>query len=167
MPLTIAKAMLPNMTDEIFNMWLAPEITNNDWPFEYFSTPVEGTDWEKSIGANLSIQKLAAMKWSLSRTHIGKLKLYSSSDTAIDVMLKNFTGPNGTLAKGLLRKSRDRLLFQINHIKRTGKISAPIVAISNGEGFKVLDRYHRLCASFIVDIPEMPAGIWSAKLPHI
>jgi hypothetical protein len=43
-----AKTMLPNIPDEVFDLFLSPLITNNiGWPFQSLADALYGTDWQR------------------------------------------------------------------------------------------------------------------------
>jgi hypothetical protein len=160
-----AKSMLPRMPEEVFRLWLESPIKSNGWPFSSIDAPIS-EKWKLIIGDNLSLRMLSSMTWSLTKAPFSKFLLNSSTKATLNIMLSSFIDDNGTLAEGLFPDSRNRFMYHVNSIKKTGTVCAPVVAttpLKGNRGYNVVDGYHRLCAISLFNDDDFVVDLWLAE----
>lgn len=152
--------MLENVPAEIFDIWLDDFILRLGWPFMSVTDPVAGTGWAEVFGGSLSLADFASCSWSKLQIPFGEIALDQASERTIDLMLASFVGTGNTLRAGFFPDSRERFIFQLNHMKKTGSLIAPIVLTSSHAGRKCCDGYHRLCALAVLENKTFPVDCW-------
>lgn len=144
-PLKITKAMLPNLPDEIFEMFVEPL---SDCPPNKFDNHPKGR-WFCHFGG-LSIEEFSNLKWQRSILFIKRDDFHKDSLNDIMILLKKCS-----------ERSREHLLQLKQSIENTGKLPEPIVCIKTSEGFRVLDGIHRLAAVLSLNIcNSIPLDAW-------
>ena len=141
-----AKAMLPNMPDEVFDTWLLPIIRgHNSWPYSNILSPHPSQRWHQYFGL-LTLCDISNLLWDrISLTFdMGCLDQLSNAtiNTLIEKHIYNFDTTGGFN----VRDSKKRFFGFVEFIKRTGNIPAPIIGINTDNGLRILDGNHRLSA---------------------
>jgi len=160
MSLHSARAMLENVPVEIFDIWLDDFILRLGWPFMSVTDPVTGTGWEEVFGGSLSLETFANLSWNRLQIPFSEIALDQASELTLDLMLASLVGDGKTLGAGFFPRSRERFIFQLNHMKKTGSLLAPIVLTASHTGRKCCDGYHRLCALAVLENENFPVDCW-------
>ncbi len=152
--------MLPNMPDEVFEMFIVPL---NEHPASIFDDKPEGR-WFYHFGG-LSIEEFSELRWKRATLFFNKDRFHPLSCQDIDTLLEFCELPansnRNTLYQGYSPSSREHLARLNLSILNTGKLNAPIVCIKTRNGYRVLDGCHRLAAAFSLDIRDsIPLDAW-------
>jgi hypothetical protein len=158
-PHKITRDMLPNLPDEIYEMFIVPQ---NDAPLNIFDTQPEGR-WFYHFGG-LDIEEFNKLGWRRAELSFDKdifhPDTYGDIDGLIDHLKK---GSTSSKISPHPADSRERVIWQRNIIKKTGSLFAPIVCILTTEGLKVLDGTHRIVAALSLstdDSGTIPLDAW-------
>lgn len=154
-PIKLSRDMLPNLPDEIYEMFVVPQ---NDAPLNIFDSQPQGR-WFFHFGG-LSIEEFGQLGWRRAELLFSATVFEPYTYGDIDRLIKHLKGV--ALSPGIPADSRERVVWQRNVIKKTGRIFAPIVCIHTVEGLKILDGAHRVVAllSLSSDGPEIPIDAW-------
>jgi len=160
MPTKITKNMLPNLPDEIFEMFIVPQ---NEASLNVFDSQPGGR-WFYHLG-NLSIEQFSQLRWRKSELFFNKDIFHPLSVGDINGLIEHCT-PGNTFHERAFgnwypKDSGTRLAWHKDFIINAGKLCAPIVCIKTNEGFRVLDGTHRLAAAFLIEKHDLiPLDSW-------
>lgn len=147
--------MLPNLPDEIYETFVVPQ---NDAPLNAFDDHPLGR-WFVHFGG-LSINEFDKLRWRRTEFLFSATVFEPGTYSDIDRLIKHLKGV--ALSPRIPTNSRERVIWQRNVIKKTGRLFAPIVCMRTIKGLKVLDGSHRIVAALFlsVDGPEIPLDAW-------
>lgn len=114
--------------------------------------------WAAHLGY-MPFDQFAALSWKYEELTIKADILNKPSRIVIEGLIRNHIFNERTEIEIYVANSRERFLWHLSEIKRTGTICAPIVAVPTTQGFHILDGSHRLAAFFCVyanDVPPIP-----------
>jgi len=154
-----AKAMLPNIPDEIFDIWLSALIEEISWPFKQLTDPTIGTSWELHLG-ELTPGDFAKLVWNKDVLTMDTCVLEQFSKMALQTFISKSSKKDGTIGNGYLKNSESRIRSHISCIERTERLFAPIILIKTLAGFCMLDGYHRMTAVHLSQKPDIKIDAW-------
>lgn len=162
----ITKEMLPNLPDEIFNMFIAQINATELSPFD--SEP--GGRWFYHLG-NLSVEAFNQLRWIRTVITFKEALFHPNSREEVDALIHYCELEGKAIARALYpwhpADSPSRLKGIKKIIINTGRLPAPIVAIRTGDGLRVLDGCHRLSAAVSCPNPdEIPLDAWIGEFPE-
>ncbi|MCF8083175.1 MAG: hypothetical protein K9M96_08775 [Deltaproteobacteria bacterium] len=160
-----AKKMLPNIPDEVFDIWLSELIKRDGWPFESTTDSLVGTPWIKHLGG-LPLEILANFIWNRKLFTFNTLPLKQFNRLVIKRMFSESIDKFGALTNGPFINSKERLLFHIDKITRTGRFWAPIILATAGGDLDILDGFHRIVALLILKKEDIEIDAWVAYHPQ-
>jgi len=156
-----AKAMLPYVPDEVFNMFLAPLIETDGWPSDT-SMPLE-QPWSLWLGTHF-LNEFINLRWKRDTLLINENVLHPNSQGDINALISAVFYNSWTPAGYDLAKAKMRVHSQIEIIRRTGHLCAPIVITHTPAGFRVLDGHHRMAAHYTLRLhTTIPVPAWIGK----
>lgn len=148
--------MLPNLPDELFNMFIAP--LNNGTRNVHDSQP-EGR-WHYHFGG-LSIKEFSDLGWEIKVIFLNKNLLHPDSYRDINGLVSYCASDNKALFPWYPQNSPERLVWHKEFVLKTGHLCAPIVGIKTGGTIRILDGTHRLSALFSLGVQYCtPVDIW-------
>ena len=167
MPIKQAKAMLPNIPDEVFDGFLSPLIDSFGWPFSSVSQILDGTEWCRILYP-LTLPELSALKWNRKLFTLESHSLYKGSVADLEHIIRNkvenIWAPIGRDST----PCRMSLLWHEADIMETGKFCSPITIAKTPTGWKILDGNHRVAALFTLDLVEkVQIDAWVGSPPVI
>jgi tellurite resistance-related uncharacterized protein len=141
-----AKAMLPNMPDEVFNTWLLPIIRHhNSWPYDNILSPHPTDQWRRYFGL-FTLHDFSECVWYRMRLTFDMGCLDPISDSVIQTLIEKHIKNRNTPGRLNVLNSKSRFLGFVEFIQRTRTIPAPIIGINTGNGLRILDGNHRIAA---------------------
>lgn len=147
----LTRDMLPNLPNEIFEMFIVPQ---NEAPLNIFDSQPEGR-WFYHFGG-LFLEEFNKLRWRRTELsfdeNIFHPDTYSDIAGLIDHIKKGSTFSEKSPYPA---DSRERVIWQRDIIKKTGRLFAPIVCIRTSGYLKLLDGSHRIVAA----ISSSPDGI--------
>lgn len=130
----MTKAMLPNLPDEIFDVFIAPQ---NKSPLNIFDSQPEGRWFYHFSG--LSTDEFSNIRWRRSTLPFNKDTFHPDSCCDIYSLIEycnlSSNSPKKVLFQGYPTDSRKRLARHKKFVINTGHLCAPIVVISIIYGF--------------------------------
>lgn len=141
--------MLPNLPDEIFEMFVVPQ---NDAPLNIFDSQPEGR-WFWHFGG-LSLEEFNQLRWRRTELTFESDILHPDSYRDIKGLIEYCSADESEIGnarfQGYSPHSRKFMPNLMLSMTNTGKFNAPIVGICTNEGIRVLDGTHRLSAAFVL-----------------
>lgn len=159
-PIKITRAMLPNLPEEIYEMFVVPQ---NDAPLNIFDSQPQGR-WFFHFGGS-SVEEFGQLRWRKTVLTFEKDILHPDSYSDIKILVSYYSINNSGLANAIFpgnpTDSRERLAWHKEVIINTGRLCAPIVCIRAGETIRILDGTHRLAAASLLDNRDtVPLDAW-------
>ena len=153
----MTRDMLPNLPDEIYEMFVVPQ---NDAPLNQFDDHPRGR-WFVHFGG-LTIEEFNNLSWHRAELSFDKDIFHLDTYEDIKRLITfHMNPPMDTLRSRNPTDSRERLIRHRKIIVETGRLCAPIVCIRTNSGLKLLDGVHRVIASLSVKGSEaIPLDAW-------
>lgn len=166
MPIKQAKAMLPNMPDEVFDGFLSPLIDSFGWPFRSVYQILDGTEWYRILSP-LTLPELSVLKWNRKLFTLESHTLYEGSIADLELIIRNKEEDVWAAISRDSSPCRVSLLWHEADIQKTGKFCAPITMAQTPFGWKILDGNHRIAALFTLGLVEtVKVDAWIGMLPE-
>lgn len=159
-PIKITRDMLPNLPDEIYELFIVPQ---NDAPLNIFDSQPEGR-WYWHFGG-LSLEEFKQLRWRRDELSFDKTIFHPDSYSDIDGLIKYCEANESQMSQarfqGYSPSSREFMPHLMLAMIEAGKFNAPIVGIHTNIGIRVLDGTHRLAASLVLKSKvEIPIDAW-------
>jgi len=139
----IARAILTNMPNEVFDIYIQPLILSNGWPFRSLNSPTL-PPWLLYFDHH-SIQTIGKLRWERHTMYFLLGLFHSSSQQRIvgiiDTHIRGLSTPFANITNGRQRFFRPRA-----YIARTGRMPVPVILMQDFGGLRILDGNHRLAA---------------------
>jgi hypothetical protein len=139
----IARQLLTNMPDEVFNLYIEPLIKLHGWPFHSVDSPTFGL-WFQMFDHH-SLKTISELIWERQEITFS-LRIFhrTSQDRIVGIVNTHVHGMNTPFANVINAKARfDRCR---TYIARTGRMPVPVVLMRDFGGLRILDGNHRLAA---------------------
>ncbi|MDO8422844.1 MAG: ParB N-terminal domain-containing protein [Parvibaculum sp.] len=141
MALEILKPDLPNMPDEVIEVWLVPHYQRFGWP------PSANRDWRYIFGLDRPFEYFQSMTWEKTEIELTPSALTRSAfQTIIGLVQTHYFGQL-TPYSGM-SDSKERLDRCVDYLKEHGTYPKPVILLSTPEGYEILDGNHRVTAFF-------------------
>ena len=152
--------MLPNIPEEVFEIWLSTDIKHYGWLFNKLTDSFQNTKWEGVFGSEITLEGLANLVWHKDRLPLDITIFNPTTRITLGIFLEKGRNKDGTLGDGYFKSSKARTFDHFKHIKGTGRFCAPIVVIRTVRGLSLFDGYHRMTAAFILNKPNFVVDAW-------
>ena len=142
---------LEAMPDELFDMWIRPEIENRGWPFGGNEKTVSDPAWAKYL-RNLGPHFWSRVRWSRVIQSFAEAAL---EDRAI-VLAHQLAAvgrkfaETGVAEPTLVKNSPQRVAALARIIAASGELPKPLVCLVQGSEWWLMDGHHRLAALFML-----------------
>ncbi len=162
----MTKAMLPNLPNEVFDMFITQINDTDSSPFD----SMLGGRWFYYFG-ELTIEAFNQLRWIRTTLSFKEAIFHPTSGSDIDRLVHYCKLEGKPIARALYPgyppDSPARLAGIKEVIMNTGRLPAPIVAIRTDNGIRVLDGCHRLAAAVSCPNPEdIPLDVWIGERPE-
>lgn len=146
-----AKEMLPNVPQDIFDIFLSDLINGSlAWPFNSVNDSLQGTQWE-GIFDPLNLKEFSQLRWELTSIEIDPEDIYSQSWGDICLVLGILRGScPPVLSPQQIESLKDKIRWQINYIQENNRIIAPVVITYTADGqINIFDGINRIAAMLL------------------
>lgn len=152
------------MPDELFDMWLAPLIKSQGWPFTSTSDDLQSDNWKYYLGINHTLKQWTECEWELISIKLSSANFkHYTLQTVFDIITFAVKGIPTSTAN--LERTKERFLACASFYREHNTVPWPIVVYEFGKFIRVVDGYHRLAAIFHIGFsPELKIPAWLAKL---
>jgi hypothetical protein len=152
----------PHMPDELFDMWIKPEIASRGWPFRGDETIVSDPAWAKYL-RNHGPHFWRAVRWNrVSQSFVGIPIEKRAKDLTnkLACFAREFA-ETGFTPPGLIKGSLPKILALADVTNANGEIPKPLVCLVQGDEWWLMDGHHRLAALFLLGTEETtPFDCW-------
>jgi len=145
----------PRMPDEVFNLWLRPEVERAGWPQEAEEVILLSPSWNRHLrGYKPSLW--AAVSWRQSEFTLASTSI---EERAFEVALALATQYNTDPS------SRPRVGSLLSCLRESRSFPKPLVFYASGEQWLLLDGQHRLAALSIfgTESSSLRLAAWVAE----
>ena len=148
MNILTARAMLANMPDEVFDIYIAPLIESHGWPFESLdrppSNPIEGRRWFQMFDLQ-SVQTISQLSWKRLEIPFAHAGFHPRAHQVVTALINlHVFGVNTFVTP--IANTREKFFSARAYIQETGTMPVPVILQYDSEGFRILDGNHRLAA---------------------
>lgn len=158
--------MLPNMPDDVFNIWLKPLIEFDGWPFRRLSDVPAVRPWAQYL-YGLSIKMLHELWWNRGSFIIDRVHLDPMSNTTIKALIGDHIFNVETFIRRNVSDSKERFFKLREFIGRTRTFPAPIILVRTNSHFSLEDGNHRYAALCSLNLEtKIPCDSWIGTLPN-
>lgn len=165
--LEAAKSMFPNMPDEVFDLWLAPLIESDGWPFNSLSSPTRGTIWYRYFEGH-SLYVINNLFWEYKLIPCLLNRFHPNSVNVLALLAYDYTHNLSALTAELKDgKGRESFTRSQKFIKRTGRIHTPVVFIVDSGLYQIMDGNHRIAALFSIGLNGLTIEAWIGDTQQI
>lgn len=148
MNVTVAKALLANMPDDVFKIYIAPLIESHGWPFDSSGLPlniVEARRWHQMFDLQ-SVQTIRQLSWERRKIPFVLARFHPRSHQVVTMIVEHHTGVSFHAGIANVADTRNKLVRARNYIARTGQMPVPVILQRDQRGLRILDGNHRLAA---------------------
>ena len=154
------------MPNEVFDLWITPNIPAYGWPFSSATQSVEGT-LREAYFAERSLEWWAAASWSRQSFGSDQISFCPISmqraTWILDSVVRGWYSPTWNI-----HNTHERFWRCMSYIERHGKLPAPLICVSMPEGMDVVDGHHRLAALLHQRVcSEISIEIWTAACDSV
>jgi hypothetical protein len=146
------RALFPQMPDEVFDLWLRPEIERNGWPFSGEETVVADPAWAKYL-RNHSPAFWRGVVWNRVLQNIEWIPIEQRAKNVAN-QLAGFTrqfSETGFAPPTLVPNSVEKVIALAAVTNTSGKIPKPLIFLIQGGEWWLMDGHHRLAALFTLE----------------
>jgi hypothetical protein len=139
----VARQLLHNMPDEVFELYMKPLIARYGWPYRSVDSPT-GENWFRRFDGH-SLKTMSQLSWERREMPFSFDVFHPSSKERLALMVEtHMRGRRTPFAQVMNAKAR---FFRCrDYIARTGQMPAPVILMKDPEGLRILDGNHRLAA---------------------
>jgi len=160
-----AKKMLPNVPEEVFEIWLSADIKHYGWQFKKLTDSFQNTPWERVFGREGTLEGLANLIWNREHLPLDITIFEPATQITLGMFLDKSRNEDGTLGDGYFKSSGSRLRFHFEHIEGTERFCAPIVVIRTFKGLSLFDGYHRMTSALLLNKTDFIMDAWIGESP--
>ena len=157
-----AKAMLPDMPEEVFDLWIRHCVDKSGWPYD--SIHDEGDQYWQGYFLDHSLATISNLRWQHERLPFSQTFVPEETRVLIGKMIFFHSyGINPGIH--IPHDSKGRFDSAISYIKEHAEIPSSIVLLSSPNGFKIFDGWHRLAAIYALQesLPPLELSCWIAS----
>jgi len=157
-----AKAMLPDMPNEAFDLWIRHCVSKSGWPYNKITDA--GDEYWQGYFHGIPLETIQRLHWDHKNLPFSMSLIEPEARIMVNKMVllhaQNFD-PGVRVPTG----SKGRFESAVSYIKEHGKIPSSIVLLSTPHGFKIFDGWHRLAAihSLQKSVDPIELSCWIAS----
>lgn len=157
----VARSLLPDMPDEVFDIYIEPLIQAHGWPFTFLEevpTSPEASRWFQMFDRQ-SLKTISDLSWERHTTRFSFTAFHPRSQDVITAIIEHHSNIRFHAAIANVADTRNKFLRARDYIARTGTMPVPVILQQDplGLGLRILDGNHRLAA--MASFPNAEAGI--------
>ncbi len=139
------------MPQEVFDLWIAPQLEAYGWAFTSDECSLKGTSWQDFF-ASRSLREWAVLEWRLVQVRLSRQIFHPDTSWRIDGIIGHCVyGLNTDMAN--LDDTKERFRRCADFIRENGRLPAPVIGVPDFRGLELVDGHHRIAALFYVGIP--------------
>lgn len=142
-----AKAMLPNMPTEVFDIWIAPLVASAGWPFYTPNDLNIAGSWSQYLRRK-TVEQINNLVWRRRQVPCDLRAFQPDTREIIKLVILAYAhGNKAALAKvGRVKNGRggESFLRSYRFIERTGRLYTDVVLLEYPNGFQIADGAHRI-----------------------
>lgn len=150
------------MPDDLFDMWLKPEIESNGWPFSGNETVMPNSTWAKYLRNHLP-SFWRGVRWHrVSQTLVGVAMEKRAENIAhqLACFARKFS-ETGLTPPALIKGSLPKILALAAITNTDGQLPKPLVCLVQNSGeWWLMDGHHRLAALYMLGRQDIPFDCW-------
>ena len=157
-----AKQYLPLMPDELFQMWIEPEIESHGWPFHGDEITVTDPSWSKYL-RDLGPQFWSQVHWKRVNAAFveGQIEERAIKVASLLAEVGRRFLETGVAEQTLVKDSPQKVAAIAAAIEANGKLPNPLVFLERSDGWWLMDGHHRLGALFMLGKQRtIPLDCW-------
>lgn len=153
----VARSLLTNMPDEVFDIYIKPLIQAHGWPFSSLDEPPtpETLRWFQMFD-HQSVQTISQLTWERYVAGFVFSAFHPRAQQVIVALIKWHVGGVNTFVTNIA-DSRVKFFSARAYIEKTGTVPVPVILQRDPLGLRILDGNHRLAA--MASFPNAEAGI--------
>lgn len=157
-----ARAMLPLMPSDVFDIWMVPFIESRGWPFISVFTPASGP-WAHNL-CGYSLNFISKLNWKLQQLPGDLTGFRPILPKRIKALARQYTTGIRTLNVSVINGPA-RFRRALVYIQRHGTIPKPVIVINRRSHLDLMDGNHRLAALLTAGvIPRHKFAAWVGSL---
>lgn len=135
-----ARRLLPQMPEEIFQLWLDGRIEANGWP------PV-GDVWDAAL-RHRSFQIWQRLQWRKELLHLDLIRMHPATVEIVQSLSQAYFDGMPNSYSAYLGDSRPRFTSIMNHVQRHRQLPSVLIFLADDSLYDVVDGCHRLALFF-------------------
>ena len=160
--LSAARAIMVNMPEEVFNIWLGRLIgrdgSKDAWPFVRATQSTHGTRWHQYLDGH-SIQAISNLRWRKQQIPASPSLFVPNSRTRlqsiIDAHVHGLRTPCPNLQEG---QNGESFLRSRDFVLRTSRLPRPAILIRHARDYQIMDGNDRLAA--FLSVPHLAGTLF-------
>lgn len=160
-----AKMLLPDMPEEVFDLWIRHCISKNGWPYD--SMHCSGDVYWEGYFLNRPLPIIRNFKWERTSVRFCLSMFESSTQVFLDKLKRIHTNKSSPAIEGVAipEDSKLRYLSVKSFIEEKNEIPDSIILLSTPSGFEIFDGWHRLTAIYAMQelLPPLELPCWIAS----
>lgn len=142
MTIEILKPDLPNMPDEVIDVWLMTHYRRFGWP------PTANPQWKYIFGLGRPLEYFQHMNWERAGLELTPHLLTPKALQVIVGLVETHYFHRDTVFARTMSDSRERLENCMAYLKEHGTFPRPVILHATPQGYEILDGNHRMTAFF-------------------
>lgn len=130
-----AREDLPNMPEEVFEIWFDDRIEANGWP-------PQGYEWQSNL-FNHGLDFLKNLSWTSMELEFPIQICHTSQNLVTGLLQVNVDGVKNNFSD-YIADTKVRFHSIMSYVKINKSLPQPLVLLKENEGFQILDGSHRL-----------------------
>jgi hypothetical protein len=156
-----ARKMLPKMPQEVFDLWIAPLVESDGWPFNTVMDIAIGR-WGTYLDGH-TLNSLSNLNWKRQNLSSQFTGFSPNTKRLILALMKQYVFGVQTL-QGRIKNGPARFRRALDYIRAYRTLPRPVILIQNFFHYDLMDGNHRLAAlmaSGLANQVNVPAWIGS------
>ena len=162
-----AREFFPTMPDEVFDIWLAPFISQIGWPFKATSDDIGESNWKYLLG-NVPLSVWFSGSWKRVSIDITTAPIAPMSILMADEIISHCTTGAQTMTANI-KNTKERFRACTDFVQTNGTIPVPFIAAIRNGCLEIFDGNHRLAALRYVkstQIKWVPCWVFTPTESH-
>ena len=157
-----AKAMLPSMPDEAFDLWIRHCVSKTGWPYQQVTDL--GDEYWQGYFLDIPLLSIQSLQWD-RRIIPFDIRLFENATGVMVQKMVLLHAHNFNPGVMVPADSKGRFDSAVSYFKEHAEIPSSIVLLSTPHGFKIFDGWHRIAAvhSLQQSVHPMELSCWIAS----
>ena len=165
--LKAAREMLPNVPQDMFDMFFVTLVEDVGWPFKSKYDSVWDTEWQRVFNP-FSLNQIADFEWVKKESVFDRGLFWDGSIGDVEAVVQNCFGLLPRWGNYDFDRCQKSTLYHLEKLTSGKGLDKPIVMapIPDAGKFKILDGNHRMAAAWLCKLKGMSIAFdaWVAEL---